>query len=216
MNCATQPFDISRNEAGDSVAVVRCGRCNSSVDLNLRVRTAHPDWVVKELRRSGWRIHPGKSERHNRCPRCQRRGGNDPDELIRKLEAMPMTKPATTSPVPPDLREPTPEQRMKIRHMLDGYFDDTRGCYLDGYSDQKIGEELNLPWAMVTRIREAAYGSIRVHPGVEPLRKELADIRATLGTLEKNHEQAASALAATRKRLEDAEKRLAEIAGETP
>lgn len=84
-------------------------------------------------------------------------------------------------------RDPTPQERVKIRSVLDSYFDDAAGCWLDGYSDQKAGEEIGVPWALVTRIREAAYGPIRVDPEVAGLRAELAQIGRELAALTEKH-----------------------------
>lgn len=84
-------------------------------------------------------------------------------------------------------RDPTQQERIKIRQLLDHRFDDEAGCWLDGYSDQKAGEELDLPWSMVTRIREAAYGPIRVDPEVAALRAELVQIGRELATLQEKH-----------------------------
>lgn len=93
------------------------------------------------------------------------------------------------------MREATPQERVKIRAVLDKQFDDGAGCWLDGYSDQKAGEEVGVPWAIVTRIREAAYGPIRVDPEVAGLRAELVQIGRELVALTEKH-------AAATKRLE--------------
>ncbi|MFM2150274.1 MAG: hypothetical protein RLZZ187_2580 [Pseudomonadota bacterium] len=85
------------------------------------------------------------------------------------------------------LREPTQQERIKIRQVLDQHFDDEAGCWLNGYSDQKAGEEIGLPWAMVTRIREAAYGPIRVDPEVAALRAELVQIGRELASVTEKH-----------------------------
>jgi hypothetical protein len=92
------------------------------------------------------------------------------------------------------LRDPTPEERMRIRRILDTRFDDGAGCWLDGYSDQKAGEEAKVPWAMVTRIREAAYGPIRVDPEIAALRAEMAQIARDLVALNDKHAAAVKRL----------------------
>ena len=77
-------------------------------------------------------------------------------------------------------REPTGDERFRIRGLLDSHFDDKAGCYLSDWSDQKIGTDLNLPWAIVAKIREAAYGPIRVDPEVAKLASEHAALKARL------------------------------------
>lgn len=81
------------------------------------------------------------------------------------------------------LREPSYEERLKIREALDKYFDDQAGCWLDDWSDQKAGAHANVPWAMVTRIREAAYGPIKVDPEVAAIRALLAQLSAEIKAL---------------------------------
>lgn len=138
----------------------------------------------KRARRAGWEIPSVDSRSNILCPTCCERRHNkarhDPDELIRSIPAppaeeipsmpvSPMTSNKAQAPSGQPLRDPTHEERLKIRGLLDSYFDDKLGSYLSGYSDQKIGNELNVPWAIVTKIREAAYGPIRVDPEVERL-----------------------------------------------
>lgn len=100
------------------------------------------------------------------------------------------------------LRDPTHEERFKIRRALETHFDDAQGAYLDGWSDQRIGKELNLPWAMVSKIREAAFGPIRVDPELVALRAEAAKLAAQLVEAAKAHAALVEAQAALEKRIE--------------
>lgn len=91
-----------------------------------------------------------------------------------------MTKPAaspveTAAPLTPAklALDATPSQKSRIRQKLDGLFDDEKGCYLEGYSDQKIGKELDLPSALVGQVRETAYGPIRVDPALANMAREI-------------------------------------------
>ncbi|EME69899.1 hypothetical protein H261_10859 [Paramagnetospirillum caucaseum] len=78
--------------------------------------------------------------------------------------------------ITPAVRPATPDERMRIRHKLDGVFDDAKGMYLDGYSDQRVAEELKLPRKMIEQIREAAYGPIRTDPEIEQLRTDITSL----------------------------------------
>lgn len=80
--------------------------------------------------------------------------------------AKPQPAPAVTLP-----REATTAERMKIRALLDANFDDATGAYLVGYSDQQIADEVKVPRAIVSRIREVGYGPIKVNPEIEALRE---------------------------------------------
>lgn len=88
------------------------------------------------------------------------------------------------------VREPTQQERIKVRQVIDQHFDDEAGFWLNGYSDQKAGEEIGVPWALVTRIREAAYGPIRVDPEVAALKMELAQIGRELSAVVEKHQAA--------------------------
>lgn len=110
---------------------------------------------------------------------------------------MPLNKPSAAPNLP---REPTAQERAKIRTALETHFDDATGCYLDGYSDQRIGTDLNLPWAMVTKIREAAYGPIRVDPEIAGLRAEMTAIGSKIEALVREQQGALARLAAIEKK----------------
>lgn len=107
------------------------------------------------------------------------------------------TTPAPVVPMPSvappavTVRDLSPAMKAKVRAALDAHFDDARGCYIDGYSDQRIGQELDIPWACVTQMREAAYGPILIDPEVEALREEHAKVMAKI---EKANEQMLQAM----------------------
>jgi len=102
--------------------------------------------------------------------------------------------PAASSPPPPPIsvREPTPGQRSMLRGLLDRHFDADDGMYLDGLSDQALAERVNVPRVVVERMREAAYGPIRVSPEMvairtdaEKLSADIRDITAMVADLNK-------------------------------
>lgn len=89
----------------------------------------------------------------------------------------------TPPPTAPALKLPraiTADERAKVRALLDINFDDTKGMYIDGYSDMRIGAEVNVPWATVAIIREAAYGPIREDQRVTEIRAEIARLRSDM------------------------------------
>lgn len=83
---------------------------------------------------------------------------------------IPLKPPAALTPTVSSLAS---TQRVKIRGFLDRHFDDSIGCYLDGMSDQRIAETLDVPRILVEQMREAAYGPIRISPEVMEMRAEL-------------------------------------------
>jgi len=96
-------------------------------------------------------------------------------------------KPAS-EPLP--IREATPDQRVMIRAALDKSFDDSVGTYLDDMSDQRIAELAGVPRIIVERIREAAYGPIKVAPVMLELRTTVTALKADIET----HQKALDAL----------------------
>lgn len=183
------PFVPLRTAAvgGREVARFVCHRCEAHVESPLvksgQRRRMNPEATIKRIVAVGWHINGQRVE----CPRCQaasvsRAAGEKPDP---KPATTPTAKVIPMADIKP--REPTPQERVKIRGVLDSHFDDGAGCWLDGYSDQKAGEEIGVPWALVTRIREAAYGPIRVDPEIAGLRAELVQIGRELAALSEKH-----------------------------
>jgi len=88
--------------------------------------------------------------------------------------------------------------------MLDKHFDDKAGHYLDGKSDQTIADELKVPRIFIERIREAAYGPIRVDPEVQKLMDDV-------DRLMKAHNLAAANVTRIGQDLDELYKRLAAL-----
>jgi hypothetical protein len=169
---------VNRTEGGRSSTLYSyaCQRCPAVWEYTSQNITLAPDFISKRASRDGWEAPAFRGR--VRCPACQQssnRKGERPGEK-------PMTKPEAPlaqapRPVP---REPTGDERFRIRGLLDSHFDDKVGAYLGDWSDQRIGTELNLPWAIVAKIREAAYGPIRVDPEMAKLTADHAELKARL------------------------------------
>ena len=181
-----------------SVARVACTVCpaTASDPIATSKHGLNPKQLKKRWEAAGWQIPKQDSKSHILCPDClqARREARrtDPCELIRTYQIPAKENAVTVTQTNQDharqntpVRDPTHEERLKIRGLLDTYFDDKLGSYLSGYSDQKIGNELNVPWAIVTKIREAAYGPIRVDPEVEKLNAEVMAVGAQARLLAK-------------------------------
>ncbi len=86
-------------------------------------------------------------------------------------------------------RIPTVKEVLRIGEELDLHF--VEGRYRAGQSDQVLADRLDLPRAIVTRVREEGYGPLKGDPEVEALRSDLdtlggmlTDVRARLARLE--------------------------------
>lgn len=111
--------------------------------------------------------------------------------------AEPAQKPLSIVP-----KAPTEAQREKIRELLELAFDVPTGRFTDGYSDQKIAEEVNVPRLIVEQIREIAFGPIKTNPELAALRSGIAALKAQMAEHEKAHVKLASDLAALSSRVE--------------
>jgi hypothetical protein len=196
--------DIRSVPYGDrqQLAVVfACSSCGREHAERFPGGRMSPEHAAKRARRAGWIAEPDRAS-GSVCPECQaarreRAPGERPEP---KKEPAVSVTPMITAQVPPTLREPTQQERMKIRSALDQHFDDAAGCYLAGYSDQRIGTELNVPWAMIAKIREAAYGPIKVDPEIAGLRAEVTGLGAKIEALVKEQQGVLSRLAALEKK----------------
>lgn len=87
--------------------------------------------------------------------------------------------------VTPLARKLTPDEKFRVRQLLDAKFDEQKGFYLDAYSDQRIGAETNVPWINVRELREAAYGPIKAIPEMDALLAESTALLERSNTLAK-------------------------------
>lgn len=167
------------------MAIFTCTDCGDTLRTKINYGSMNPEAIAKRVRAAGWECHSHKASA-TRCPTCQtRRAHNARGDTPNK--DTPVTTPKATLALVD--REPTPDQRLKIRQKLDALFDDAAGSYLDGASDQKIGEDLNLPWAWVQKIREAAYGPIRVDPEVAKLKSDVAALQRAISAASADFEK---------------------------
>ena len=160
------------------VARFICNGCGGTADLTMKTGHAvNPEAMAKTMRGKGWRADPWRRS-ISYCPACQVRPKNDPNSELKKV--IPMAK--APEPVAA-IREATPQQRTTIRNYLDKHFDDAAGAYLDGMSDQKIAEAVNVPRMIVERMRDTAYGQIKVDPEIQAIRSELAALKKQADTM---------------------------------
>ena len=158
-----------------SVARIWCAQCGETLDISLAA-SRHADDVERCARAKGWDCDKNRPRR-TLCPDCKAR----PRAVITRKPTTPTIR--TDMPMTSTVRPATPDERMRIRHKLDEVFDDSKGMYLDGFSDQRVAEDLKLPRKMIEQIREAAYGPIRTDPEIDQLRTDIAALIAQASTL---------------------------------
>lgn len=160
-----------------------CVKCSAQIDLTWMAANLNPEAITKLATAKGWQADAW-DQKVAVCPEClaRRRKAPDINRELKKVPCMPASPPATVTVLPsaPESRAPTPDERLRIRTLLDKHFDDGPGCYLDGMTDARVAEMASVPRIMVERIREAAYGPIRVSPEMAALRAEVAAMKEDL------------------------------------
>lgn len=160
-----------------TAARFQCLECAATAEAPVRSGSGlNPEATAKWVRERGWKANAFKKA-GTYCPKCSgpKAAKNDTDSKIRKVIPMSQTIPAAVA-----LREATADQRMKIRAHLDKSFDDSVGMYLDGLSDLRIAELVGVPRIIVERMRDTAYGPIKVDPAMQALREELAALKVAV------------------------------------
>lgn len=137
-----------------------CDQCGSKKEYGIGGKMDAKSGAVV-LERNGWfALDTGRIV----CPDCF---GKD------KPKGKPMEKRVA-------VREPTMVELRKIMVALEAYFVD--GLYQSGYSDKKVAAELELPEAMVKKVRLEAFGQER-NPELEKLKADAGDLRDRLTDL---------------------------------
>lgn len=156
-----------------SVGRFTCCECEDILDIPY-VGQKPPIFFVQKAAQRGWSAHESRRSKVY-CPKCAKT-----QPTVSEKQEQDMTTPPVSLVKP---RQPTADERLKIRGLLDKHFDDSNGEFLDGMDDDKIAEKADLPRVWVTTIREAAYGPIRVNPQIAELRKRLADVDAEVASI---------------------------------
>jgi len=163
----------------------------------------NPEGVAKRACFNGWKAYAFRATK-TYCPSCAGppKISNDAESEIRKVIPMSVQpiKAAETKIV--EVRDPTGDQRVQIRGHLDKSFDDNVGMYLDGMSDARIAELVGVPRLIVERMREAAYGPIKVDPLVAGMRNELLDMKREVDGQQKGLDQIKTKMAELGSRIE--------------
>ncbi len=81
---------------------------------------------------------------------------------------------------PVDIKSIAAPKRSRIRDLINSHFDDEKGCYVHGWSDERISKEVDIGIAFVVAIREAAYGPILTTPEKEDAKVELTRLRSEM------------------------------------
>jgi hypothetical protein len=147
---------VFRDGGYRNIVRFRCAKCDRSEAL-VWTTGNNPDFIKRRALTMGWLFDPFQRSSCV-CPDCHKRGGGNmpqtPPKNVVELKTTEFVKEVT-------VRNLTTDEKARVRGLLDEHFDDSTCRYIDGYSDKRIGEELEVPWSAVMQIREFAYGPIK-------------------------------------------------------
>lgn len=175
MNAVHQnrPWQLRRVQIGDGFRtgfVLTCSNCGAEATIHADPNCA-PHIIVSKFVKLGWAANE-RNAAGCYCPACIKGAKPKAKTTIEpETAARSASIPSPTAELP---KGPTHEQRKRIAEQLRGCFDEDRGCYLDGETDQRIGERLGMPWSWVREVRDLLGFEIRIDPEIEALRAEVA------------------------------------------
>lgn len=167
---------VSVKVAGDGRFVkamrITCS-CGHTNDLLIKTKTPMPpDQAAQHFAQRGWVI--GRNASFDLCPSCVAaelalRKAPRKDELMTKpsladqLKAAVVPEPAAPEGLAGELIQPgqrviTRADRRRIMDVLDRVYPEPEKGYATGYTDQRVGEEMKVPWRWITLVREECYG----------------------------------------------------------
>lgn len=147
----------------DRAFVAMCSKCDRrSFVADNSAKARPPLFFADKFRREGWRIAQRRTA--DICPHCDAgkltpkpaAASAQPITPEKPKEAM-MIKPANAPAAEPP-RQPTREDKHKIRDALNACYLIDKNCYAGEGSDKALAEKLKVPRAWVTSEREDAYG----------------------------------------------------------
>jgi len=179
-------------------------RCGEHLELGWALGN-EPTKIAKKMRALGWGFEPFK-KKLCMCPACYRSNKKE-DTTVTQDNVTPIAAAMVNKPAAQP-RVLSPPEKQRVRALLDGNFDDATGRYLAGWSDQRIGTELDVPWSRVAELREMAYGPLKEDPRLDQLRVELTDLKTKAALAHKKWDEIAADL---ERRINAAETKLADI-----
>lgn len=144
-----------------------CATCGDVV--RLQADTRDQDLILNNYRAKGWTMF----EHSARCPKCVTTLGRHDHKEGQGVDTTKAKAVNMTATV-----EPTIEEVGRIVRKINEVFDD--GRYLDGWSDRKVAEVLDIAPAKVTRARDLCIGPIKEDPAVTALRSEVEAVEEML------------------------------------
>jgi hypothetical protein len=157
-------------------AKARCGHCDRTESIHVNTSKSHGDddeqvekAVVHKFENLGWKI--GKTAAQHRCPQCfsaikaaaKSRNGRTVHLSQKVVSITPVEIPPTqvvvaAAPPPQSERRPTREERRIIHNKIDEKYTSETTGYSMGWNDKRVADDLGVPVAWVSEIRDANFG----------------------------------------------------------
>ena len=151
--------------------VLDCNRCGSEGLVPAKGMKNTRDggderYVAGKLRDAGWDV--GNNLKKPICAECVRKDEKRRADARATRPVLTVVQPepsmtsvvnqSTPAPITQDVRAPSPAQRRVILAKLDDHYDLDHQRYRPGFSDQRLGRDLNFPHKWVADLREQIYG----------------------------------------------------------
>jgi len=194
-----------------------CGSCGCGGQLGrMNFGPAIADeQVPQKFEALGWRVGKRRDGRDDRCPSCVNREQEARRRhlhVVQSEESEPVAQ--NNTPVPKPVLTPSPvdkpremsrDERRLIFAKLDEIYIDERSGYSAGWTDARVANDLGIPRAWVTKIRDENFG-----PGtseeVEKFLAEAAELAKIWGEIRTEQDMLRERICETQKRVEALER----------
>jgi hypothetical protein len=160
-----------------SVVKASCKHCGETYEMNLATHLP-PDQIVKKVRTLGW-LDKSKAWTCDKCinhsdtPLEIIKEGAIINDEIKRIFA-PVSRSETPAlPKPDSMVKPTYRQIRKAMALIEGNFDVDNGTWLEGWSDDKLAEEVGIARNVAFMMREDAFGALKRPPELDQLLSEV-------------------------------------------
>ena len=148
--------------------VAKCGTCDREDRWRDTNTSSAPEEMVKrQFQRRGWEF--GQRHTSDLCPKC----------VATRDAPVPKNKEPKIMAVEPP-RQPTLEDKRRIREALFSHYNEEAGCYSKSHSDKTVAAGLNVPFAWVSTAREALGFGPDKNEAASAFNNEIVSIRNDL------------------------------------
>jgi|GEM_PF-1151040 len=137
-----------------NMSEIRCSRCSAVGSIMMKM--VLPEQVIaKKFAQKGWLLDP------DICPDCQitTTTTTENDMTTNTKEAVPSTAAIRA--------------QARMMRLISEHFDEDAGEYLNGYSDQKISDEVGIALASVQNFRREGFGELKTPDELSSLRDDV-------------------------------------------